>query len=80
MLRIVFTGVCGMVQLYGKTHMLMHSVIPLQNNTYKLPFMYLFNCVRTFLSYSQLSWIMHFLQNLLSQSVVKLTLLPIGTS
>ncbi len=39
-----------------------------------------FNGVRTFCSYSQLSWIVHFLQNLLSWSIVKLTSLPIGTS
>ncbi len=38
-----------------------------------------FNGVRTFCSYSQLSWIVHSLQNLLSQSVVILTLLPIST-
>jgi hypothetical protein len=39
-----------------------------------------FNGVKTFRSYSQLRWRVHFLQNLLSQSVVILTLLPIGTS
>ena len=38
MLRVVFTGVCGMVQQYGRTlHMLMHSVIPSRNNVVKLP-------------------------------------------
>ncbi len=62
MLRIVFTGVCGMIQQYGRTlHMLMHSVIDLNA----------FNSVRNFCSYSQHSWIVHFLQNLLSRSVVK---------
>ncbi len=39
-----------------------------------------YNSVRTFHSYSQLSLIVHFLQNLLSQSVVILTLLPISMS
>jgi hypothetical protein len=39
-----------------------------------------FNGVRTFCSYSQLSLIVHFLQNLLSRNVVIQTLLPIGTS
>ncbi len=39
-----------------------------------------FNSVRTFDSYSQVSWIVHFLQNLLSRSVVILKSLSIGTS
>jgi hypothetical protein len=38
MLRVVFTGACGMVQRYGRTlRMLMHSVIPSCNNMLKLP-------------------------------------------
>ncbi len=60
--------------------MLMRSVIPSHNNMVKVTInVNAFNGVRTFRSYSQLSWIMHFLQNLLSRSVVILTLLPIST-
>jgi hypothetical protein len=40
MLRVVFTGACGIVQQYGRTlHMLMRSVIPSHNNIVKLPLM-----------------------------------------
>ncbi len=38
MLTIVFTGVCGMIQRYGRTlHILMCSVIPSRNDIVKLP-------------------------------------------
>ena len=37
----------------------------------------LLNVVRTSSSYSQLGWVVHFLQNLLTQRIVILTLLPV---
>ncbi len=38
----------------------------------------MFNNVRTFCSHSKLTWIVHFLQNLLTWSIVKLMSLPIA--
>ena len=40
----------------------------------------LLDSIRTSSSYSQLSWVMHFLQNLLTWCVVILTLRPVGVA
>ena len=42
--------------------------------------MNLFNGVWTSLPYSQFSWVVHFLQDLLAWSIVVLTSLPVGTA
>ena len=39
----------------------------------------MFNGVRALGSYSQVSWVLHFLQNKLPRSIVIVTSLPIGT-
>ena len=57
------------VDAFGNTGMQYDRNITLDVNT--------INSVWSSSSYSQLSWIMHFLQNLLAGSIVILTLLPI---
>ena len=42
--------------------------------------MYLFNDVRSSFPYSQLGWVVHFLQYSLAWSIVILTSLPVGTA
>jgi hypothetical protein len=48
-----------------------------QHNCYVTMDIAMFDGVRTFCSYSQLSWIVYFIQNLLPRSIVILMLLPV---
>ena len=59
------------------THMLCPGDTWMQFNGERTIHVDLLNVVRTSSSYSQLGWVVHFLQNLLTRSIVMVTSLPI---